>query len=85
MQLENEDGETVWVRGAAAELDEKEVGWCLKFSDEPGSISVLTQVPSSRSMHALAAEWLEIGKRIAERGVWSRSQVSGSGTTIEGE
>lgn len=47
------------VPGAAAGLHEKEVGWCLQFSDEPRDVSVPARGPSD----------------LVQQGAWGRMAI----------
>ena len=68
VEVENEAGEPELRPGAAAGLDEDEVGWCLQFTDEPRQVHVICRMGLAWEQHALAAAWVLLAARVQERG-----------------
>jgi hypothetical protein len=70
VDVEDEDGIVRRIPGAAAGLDEDQVGWCLQFSDVGPFVTVISRAAAGWMDYALSAAWLAVAERVAERGLW---------------
>ncbi len=69
-ESKNVAGKAEDVEDSEAAFSEREIGWCLQFTDETELVPSISRMPPSWEEHVLAAAWVQLADRIDERGPW---------------